>query len=295
MLPTPWKVSLHGGHSGQFCEHAESTLREILEAAVNIGYSTFGVSEHAPRQDPRFLYSSELAKGYNIDLLFSQFDAYAHQCRLLQKEFTDRLHVLCGFETEVVPSTSYIESMLTLQREYGFDYMVGSVHHVNEIPIDYTPREFTAAVESCDGLESFCERYYHLVCEMIEALQPEVVAHLDLVRRYAPKGANLATPRIRKAAESAIQAARNHNCILDINTAGWRKDLGSPYPETWLVQLAIEAGLPFCFGDDSHKPADVGYRIDEARRYLLDQGVKSIMTLQKHNEVVTRHQLPLNV
>ena len=23
-----WKISLHGGHSGEFCEHAEGTLRE---------------------------------------------------------------------------------------------------------------------------------------------------------------------------------------------------------------------------------------------------------------------------
>ncbi len=30
----PWKVSLHGGHSGQFCDHAKGSLREIVEAAI---------------------------------------------------------------------------------------------------------------------------------------------------------------------------------------------------------------------------------------------------------------------
>ena len=44
-----WKTSLHGGHSGEFCEHASATLRELLEAAVEFGFDTFGVSEHAPR------------------------------------------------------------------------------------------------------------------------------------------------------------------------------------------------------------------------------------------------------
>jgi len=44
----PWRVSLHGGHSGEYCDHAEATLREMLEAAVQYGYQTFGVSEHAP-------------------------------------------------------------------------------------------------------------------------------------------------------------------------------------------------------------------------------------------------------
>ncbi|HEX6202492.1 MAG TPA: histidinol phosphatase, partial [Thermoanaerobaculia bacterium] len=52
----PWRVSLHGGHSGEFCDHATGTLAEVLEAAVAAGYAIFGVSEHAPRSDPRFLY-----------------------------------------------------------------------------------------------------------------------------------------------------------------------------------------------------------------------------------------------
>src|SRR5438045_1413741 len=40
--PENWRVSLHGGHSGEFCDHAEGTLREILTAAVAAGYHTFG-------------------------------------------------------------------------------------------------------------------------------------------------------------------------------------------------------------------------------------------------------------
>jgi hypothetical protein len=35
-------VSLHGGHSGDFCEHGADSLREMLDAAVSFGYSTFG-------------------------------------------------------------------------------------------------------------------------------------------------------------------------------------------------------------------------------------------------------------
>ncbi len=52
-------VSLHGGHSGEFCDHAEGSLREILDAAIDAGYHTFGVSEHAPRCEDRFTYPNE--------------------------------------------------------------------------------------------------------------------------------------------------------------------------------------------------------------------------------------------
>ena len=51
-----YRVSLHGGHSGEFCNHAEGALRDTIEAAIAFGYHTFEVSEHARRDEARFLH-----------------------------------------------------------------------------------------------------------------------------------------------------------------------------------------------------------------------------------------------
>ncbi len=276
MTPVPWKVSLHGGHSGEFCEHAKGTLRETLEAAVAAGFGTYGISEHAPRSEPRFLYESERAKGYTVERLEREFDDYAAASRLLQAEFGDRLAVLRGFEAEVVPVGRYGDLMRDLRARHGFDYVVGSVHHVAELSIDESPGMYSAAVEACGGLEALLVRYYGLVREMVEDIRPEVVAHLDLPRLFAPAGAELSTRRIREAAESAIEAARAGGCILDLNTAAWRKGLPEPYPAAWLVRMAAEAGVPFCFGDDSHDASQVGSGILRAREYLLRNGVSTV-------------------
>ena len=32
-----YRVSLHGGHSGEFCDHAEGSLRDTIEAAITFG------------------------------------------------------------------------------------------------------------------------------------------------------------------------------------------------------------------------------------------------------------------
>src|SRR5215470_16175241 len=93
----PWRVSLHGGHSGEFCDHAEGTLREILEAAVAAGYHTFGVSEHTPRSEDRFLYSEERARGWDVAKLIADFARYTAALPALVEEFADRLIVLRGF------------------------------------------------------------------------------------------------------------------------------------------------------------------------------------------------------
>ena len=293
MGPIAWKVSLHGGHSGPYCEHAAGSLRDTLEAAVAVGFSVYGVTEHAPRSEARFLYQSERDKGFTVERLERDFEAYAAECSRLQREFQDRLVVLRGFESEVVPATVYADTMRALRKQYAFDYVVGSVHHVREISIDETPARFRTALEECGGLEQLFERYYALVAEMIEVLEPEVVAHFDLPRLHAPVGADLATPRIRRAAERALETARTHGCILDLNTAAWRKGLSDPYPAPWLVRCAAEAGLPFCFGDDSHRPSQVGFGMEQAREYLLANEVDSVTVLTPGQHGLARQELSL--
>ena len=288
-----WKVSLHGGHSGAFCEHARGTLRETLEAAVEANFHTYGVTEHAPRYEERHLYASERAKGYTPDRLQREFDAYAAESRRLQCEFSGRLSVLRGFETEVVPSATYVDRMRSLRERHGFDYVVGSVHHVNEISIDESPAVYSEAVESCQGLEAFAETYYGAVERMIEDLRPEVLAHLDLLKLHAPADVNFSTPRVRKAATRVLEAARAHRCMLDLNTAAWRKGLAEPYPAPWLVEIAVAAGIPFCFGDDSHGPDQVGFGIERAKDYLLALNVAEVCSLEWRDGALDRRAIAL--
>jgi len=293
MSSAPWKVSLHGGHSGEFCEHATSTLREVLEAAVAFGYQTFGVSEHAPRSQDRFLYSSEREKGYTLERLHGEFDAYAEALGALAKEFEGRLVVLRGFEAEVIPKASYVEEMLNLLKRHQFDYIVGSVHYVDEIQIDGDKAGFDAAVAGCGGIEPFAVRYYDTVASMVDALRPDVVGHLDLIRRNAPPDAVLDTPAIREAADRALKVIQDQGAILDLNTAGYRKGLGSPYPAPWLVRRATEMGVGFCFGDDSHGPAQVGEGLEQGRQYLIENGVAEISAITRDPGGVVRKSVSL--
>ena len=288
-----WKVSLHGGHSGAYCDHASGTLRETLEAAVSAGYRTIGVSEHAPRLGQHLLYEEEVAMGWDVPRLESNFETYARDVQALSDEFDGQITVLRGFESEVAPKAGYRKIMLGLRDRFDFEYMVGSVHHVDEVLIDGPPELFARALQEQGGLEALAVAYYRAVAEMIEALKPEVVGHFDLIRKNAPPTESVATPVILKAAEEALEAARAHACILDLNTAGYRKGLGGPYPAPRLLRRAHEMGLPFCFGDDSHAPDQVGAGIEEARGYLLEHGVESITVLTREEGAVAKKEISL--
>ncbi|HUW62026.1 MAG TPA: histidinol-phosphatase [Candidatus Bathyarchaeia archaeon] len=307
----PWAVSLHGGHSGEFCDHGRGTLREIVDAAIARGYHTFGVTEHGPRFHERYLYPEEAAMEWDIEKVQRDFEAYARESAELVKKHEKMGHppqralrsatggvptfcLLRGFEAEVVPPGDYAGLMNDIRKRHKFDYVVGSVHWVNDVITDHSKAKFDKAAAKCGGQEALAVKYYEQMAEMAEALRPEVVGHLDVLRKYASPREAVETPRARDAARAALEAICEHGCILDINTGGLRHGLRSPYPAPWLLRMAVhEFGIGVCFGDDSHSPEDVGAGILETRQYLIDNGVEHITYLAREGTAIVRRTASL--
>ena len=277
-----WRASFHGGHSGLYCDHAQGRPEPFIEAAHARGLCVFGFTEHAPRLGDEFIYPGERAMDWGVADLERMFADYAAHSRELVHSAPDGLTVLRGFEIEVVPHDRYPEIMQGYRETYGFDYLVGSVHHIEGIIIDYTPEVFGWVVDHCGSLEALAVRYYNDVATMVEAMRPEIVAHLDLVRKNAPDEESVATANIRAAAMDTLDVIAATGGILDVNTAGYRKGLGRPYPAPWLVEAALERGIGFALGDDSHTVDDVGAGFDAARDYLLGLGVERLTHLDRN-------------
>ena len=275
----PWLVSLHGGHSGEFCDHAQDRLEQLVQGAIALGMPVYGLTEHAPRVEPQHVYDEEKAMGWDTDHLLELFARYAAEAKRLQAVYGDQIEILAGFEAEVIPEGRYVEVMRGLREQHGLDYFVGSVHWVDGIIIDYTRDRFDQAVEAQGGLEKLALRYYDIAAEMVSTLRPEVVGHLDLVRRHGGNDPAIETPKVRERARAVLALMKEHDAILDINTAGYRKGLGTPYPAPWLLDAARDIGVSCCFGDDAHRVLEVGAGILEAREYLLDHGITEVTVL----------------
>jgi len=88
------------------------------------------------------------------------------------------LDLLVGFETEACSgATGHAEALID---EYRPDYIVGSVHHVDDFPIDYNADAYRQAVSQNGG------RYFDIQYDLINRLCPSVVAYFDLIRLFDP-------------------------------------------------------------------------------------------------------------
>lgn len=265
----------------------------MLDAAVAAGYHTFGVTEHAPRLGSHYLYEPEVQMGWTVEKLERDFAAYCKDIAVLATEYDDRLCVLRGFEIESIPEDRYVDLMKGYRTQGDFEYMVGSVHYLHEVSIDGPPEGYEQAMEAAGGHEALCVHYYERVAAMADGLHPEVIAHLDVINKNGHRFGPTDTPAIRAAAEQAVDVAVRYGAIFDLNTAGYRKGLPTPYPAPWLLELVRDRGGVFCFGDDSHSVADVGAGVDAAARYLLDHGIDSVTVLTREAGRVVKRGVPL--
>ena len=81
MMTSPHPVSVHGGHSGQFCSHARDTLEAVIRAYIHQGYPWVGITEHMPPADDAFVYPEEKRSGLNAAALMDRFVDYMTTCR----------------------------------------------------------------------------------------------------------------------------------------------------------------------------------------------------------------------
>ena len=291
--PKSWKVSLHGGHSGDFCAHGADTLRELLDAAVAFGYTTFGVTPHSPPAIAKFLYEEEIEAGFSADDLAQKFRDYSVLNSALIDKYSGQMEVLRGAEVEVVPDATFADRAVALKADNDLDYLVGSVHWVDELPFDTSQKDFDSAVVNLGGLEPFLLRYFQLVGQMIEQLSPEVIGHFDLPRLFAEGAPELESESVKGAVADVLEKVSTAGSILDLNVGALSRKLVTPYPAPWIVRIASDIGVPFCFGDDSHSAVGVGAGLATGREYLLDLGVESITKLTRRDGGIVKEIVPL--
>jgi histidinol-phosphatase (PHP family) len=267
----PQLVSIHGGHSGEFCNHARDMLAQVVQAYVDQGFAWVGITEHMPPAADRYLYPEERQAGLDARLMQERFGRYMAEARRLQAQYAGRLEVFIGFETEAYGGALPLARQL--EERYRPDYILGGVHHVADIPFDYSPEAYAQAVAAAGGIEALYCRYFDLQHDLIRALQPQVVAHFDLIRIFDQDySQRWKLPAIARRIERNLALIARLGLILDYNVAALRKGAAEPYLAGPLLDQAKTMGIAVVPSDDSHGAGMAGAYIVDGIAVLKERG-----------------------
>lgn len=267
-------VSVHGGHSGQFCNHATDSLEEIIIEYIRKGYTWVGITEHTPAISHELLYPGQIAAGLTPEFLLERFGKYMVECRRLQKKYQDRIAVIPAMEIETY--SGYEEFVPHLIEKFSPDYIVGSVHFVADLGFDYSQEQYDATVKHVGGFEAMYLQYFDIQYEMMKLLKPSVVGHFDLIRIFDPNyRKHLALPAVWKSIVRNLELIKELDLIMDFNMRALLKGADEPYISEPILQLAKELEIAVVPGDDSHGVKDVGRNVDRGVAILQRLGIST--------------------
>lgn len=155
----------------------------------------------------------------------------------------------------------------------AIDYFIGSLHHVNGVPIDYDKDYYARAMASVGTLtngttssdstsaaagrgpgcengeiadaepreESMYERYYDQQYEMLVALRPRIVGHFDLIRLMSadPDRDVRRWRGVWERIERNLAFVASYGGWLECNSSALRKGLAEPYPCRPIAEVVI--------------------------------------------------------
>lgn len=166
----------------------------------------------------------------------------AHRLKSL---YANQITLLVGLETEFITSLDLqnLEGMLERLGE-RVEYLVGSIHHVNGIPIDFDLPTYQRALASFadekeeDRQEAFLSAYFDVQYELLRRFKPEVVGHFDLCRLYRPSLHFRDYPHVFSKIERNVRYAVEYGALFELNAAAFRKKWDTPYPGEDVVEAS---------------------------------------------------------
>ncbi|KAG0241377.1 Polymerase/histidinol phosphatase-like protein [Mortierella sp. GBAus27b] len=337
MTTTATQMFSFHSHSGQFCMHAKGTLEQVVQSAIERHFTTYGLSEHMPRYKPEQLYPEE--SHLTTTDLERMYDQFLQEAARLQQKYSPQINLLIGLETEYFgpESVQYVQRLRQPDRQSAWtatttgetssspsetlplvtlpqvQYIVGSLHHIHGIPLDFSQELYLKALEDVGkgSWEVLFREYFDAQYEMLQGLEPEVIGHLDLVRIFfgaipghhhhhhhdddhygedrvshqcAPHQGRL-TNELWSLVKRNVDFVIAYGGLFELNSRAWKKGLADAYPQRDILEYILSKNGRVTLSDDSHGPNDVGmYYNPELKEYLERMEVQQVYYLTSNDQ-----------
>ena len=246
----------------------KNTLEELALSAWKAGLKTLGFSGH-----------SHTPHDIEYCMTNARTQLYRAQVAKLKERYAGKLDILCGLEWDLYSDDD----------PAAYDYWIGSAHHLygkntgKYYEIDFRPEDLRDCISNdFDGDSLAAVEAYFAEVEKIAAKKPDILGHIDLVKKLNADGSffDEESPRYKAAAFKALQAARENDCILEVNTGGvyrgYRKDF---YPGAWLLGEWNKLGGRVIITADAHDTAALTFGFDEAAAAIKAAGFTALTVL----------------
>lgn len=257
----------------QFC-HGEGRIESYVTEAIAKNMHAIGFSSHAPVP-------------FNTDwhMRNDQLEEYISEIEILKRKHK-KINIYSGLEVDYIPNVTGPNTF----SDRNLDFTIGSVHYVSQFKnqenycID-TKEEFEMALQQIfqNDIKRLVSKYYEIIVEMIHDNPPDIIGHLDLVKKLNSKSRYFSEQEswYKDCVSDVIKALSNSDCIVEVNTRGYYEGYSKElYPSKEMLEKCFEADIPVTISSDAHHPEEIDNNFEDAASVLLDIGYNCIYILE---------------
>ncbi len=242
------------------CRHAEGSPREYAAVAAALGLSEIGFSDHIPvprGYDSRFRMDEDE---------FPTYRKLVEDASAVSRDMTVRF----GIEADWVPGR--MDEVYAFLEEGRFDYVIGSIHYVEDFPHDNP--EFMHLWNDEGTADRTWEGYAEAMLAMVRSGRFNILGHFDLPKKFGHLHSDMR--RMLSSFDEILEAAGKAGMAIEVNTSGLRKPVKELYPSLEILKLARRRGLMLTLGSDAHRPDEVAANFADALELARAAGFSEI-------------------
>jgi histidinol-phosphatase (PHP family) len=237
-------------------------MAEMCQAAVERGLTEIGFTEHLDF-DPGDAHLPP----YRVEAWWEEIECCRHM-------FRASLTIRAGIELS--EPHRYPKTIQGVLERFPWDYTLGALHWVDSALI-FHETYFERSAE-----RAYLDYFEELV-RMAQTGGFDILAHLDVVKRYAVEHYGPYDPRRYEAEiREILRSCVARGIALEVNTCTLRRPIGDMSPDRIVIDWYRQAGGRWLtLGSDAHLSQDVGAGFDRAVATVQAAGFEHLARFER--------------
>lgn len=239
-MPILADYHIHSGHSVD----AEGSITDVVGAALAGGFDEIALTDHLD------FVPIDPSSG------FFRPEQYLYDIKFAREQFGNKISIKCGIELGIDPD--FLEHALpSLDKPFfgDLDFVLGSVHTV--AGAFFTGSGYFDKRSPKQAYEEYFLDIVRAVRYLAGKNAIDVVGHLDLIKRYAPKNYRHGWfESVRDMLTDVLKLLIENGVGIEINVSGFAQAPLEQFPVQGVLDIYRDLGGEILtIGSDSHSPA----------------------------------------
>lgn len=258
------------------CHHAKGTLEDYVLKAIEKDVQTIGFSDHFPYE---FLKKIDRIPFGEYAMTLEEIEDYLSNAERLREKYKQKIDIKIAFEVDFFEHQEEALNKQLAKLLPRLDYILGSIHI-----LDFNDGRGSWGFDDGRFLEDYKYygsdavylQYYKTEQKMLNSkkFDLDIIGHFDLPKKFNNIPEN--KEEVFNEAFKTLELIKERDLVMEINTGGFRKEVGKQYPSSELIKEMYSLDIPVLLGSDAHDPMEIAWEFEKTVKLLGEIGYSTL-------------------